>query len=164
MTKLTQLVLIAVFGISMCFAQLNRGTLTGAVTDPSGAVVPGVKLTATHVETGTSSTTVTSESGSYTIPALQIGLYRIEFVAPSFKKGIVNQVELAAGATLRQDMVLQIGAVGESVQVNAQASPLETETTRQATTIRPVAASLRPVQFRNWTAPLFGLTLGHQRQ
>ncbi|MEO8369608.1 MAG: TonB-dependent receptor [Candidatus Solibacter sp.] len=136
MTKLTQLVLIAVLGISFCFAQANRGTLTGAITDPSGAVIPGVKITATHVETGTSSTTLTSESGSYTIPALQIGQYRIEFVASSFKKGIVNQVELAAGATLRQDMVLQIGSVGESVQVTAQASPLETETTRQATTIQ----------------------------
>ena len=110
--------------------------MTGVITDPSGAVVPGVKITATHVETGTSSTTVASESGSYTIPALQIGLYRIDFVAPSFKKGVVNQVELAAGATLRQDIVLQIGSVGESVQVTAQASPLETETTRQATTIQ----------------------------
>jgi hypothetical protein len=117
MTKLTQLVLIAAFGTSYCFAQVNRGTLTGDVTDPSGAVVPGVKITATHVETGTSSVVVTSESGSYTIPALPIGLYRIEFVASSFKKGILNQVELAAGATLRQDIILQIGLVGESVQV-----------------------------------------------
>ena len=54
MAKLTQLVLIAVLGISFCFAQVNRGTLTGVITDPSGAVVPGVKITATHVETGTS--------------------------------------------------------------------------------------------------------------
>jgi hypothetical protein len=123
MAKLTQLVLIAVLGISFCFAQVNRSTLTGVVTDPSGAVVPGVKITATHVETGTSSTTLASESGSYTIPALQIGLYRIEFESPSFKKGILNQVELAAGATLRQDMILEIGSVGESVQVSAQASP-----------------------------------------
>ena len=136
MAKLTQLVLIAVLGISFCFAQVNRGTLTGVITDPSGAVVPGVKITATHVETGTSSTTVASESGSYTIPALPIGLYRIEFEAPGFKKAIRNRVELAAGATLRQDMVLEIGSVGESVQVTAQASPLETETTRQATTIQ----------------------------
>ena len=86
MTKLTQLVLIAVLGISFCFAQINRGTLTGVITDPSGAVVPGVKITATHVETGTVSNTVASEGGSYTIPALPIGLYRIEFEATSFKK------------------------------------------------------------------------------
>ena len=123
MTKLTQLVLIAVLGISFCFAQINRGTLTGVITDPSGAVVPGVKITATHVETGTSSTTIASESGSYTIPALPIGLYRIEFEANGFKKSIRNQVELAAGATLRQDMILEIGSVGESVQVYSSASP-----------------------------------------
>src|SRR4030095_1526276 len=47
-----------------------------------------------------------------------------------------SQGDCAAGATLRQDMMLEIGAVGESVQVQAQASPLETETTRQATTIQ----------------------------
>ena len=136
MSKLTQLVLIAVLGISSCFAQTNRGTLTGVITDPSGAVVPGVKIVATHVETGTVSNTVASEGGSYTIPALPIGLYRIEFEANGFKKAIRNQVELASGATLRQDIALEIGSVGESVQVSAQSSPLETETTRQASTIQ----------------------------
>ncbi|MEO8594326.1 MAG: TonB-dependent receptor [Candidatus Solibacter sp.] len=136
MAKLTQLVLLAVLGISLSFAQVNRGTLTGVITDPSGAVVPGVKVTATHVETGTSSQTTSSEGGSYTIPALQIGIYRLEFEAASFKKVIRNGVELAAGATLRQDVSLDIGSVGESVQVTAQASPLETETTRVATTIQ----------------------------
>ena len=63
------------------------------------------------------------------ILAPQIGLYRIEFEAPGFKKAIRNRVELAAGAMLREDMVLEIGSVGESVQVSAQVSPLETETT-----------------------------------
>src|SRR4051794_19354274 len=136
MTKLLHFVLLAVLGISLSFAQLNRGTLTGIIADPSGAVVPGVKVTAIHVETGTSSNAVASEGGSYTIPALQIGVYRMEFEAAGFKKIIRNQVELAAGATLRQDVTLEIGSVGESVQVSAQASPLETETTRQATTIQ----------------------------
>jgi len=119
MAKLTQLVLIAFLGITYGFAQVNRGTLTGVITDPSGAVIPGVKVTAIHVETGTSSTTLSSEGGSYTMPALQIGVYRLEFVAPSFKRGIRNQVDLAAGATLRQDMTLEIGSVGESVSVTA---------------------------------------------
>ena len=50
MAKFTQFVLIAVLGTSLCFAQTNRGTLTGVITDPSGAVVPGAKVTATHVE------------------------------------------------------------------------------------------------------------------
>ena len=97
MTKLPQFVLIVGLGISFCFAQTNRGTLTGVITDPSGAVVPGVKITATHLETGVVSNTVASEGGNYTIPALPIGLYRIEFEANSFKKAIRNQVELASG-------------------------------------------------------------------
>jgi hypothetical protein len=76
-----------------------------------------------------------SESGSYTIPALQTGAYRLEFEAPGFKKGVRTQVELAAGATLRQDIVLELGSVAESVMVEAKASPVESETTRVATTI-----------------------------
>src|SRR5262245_61940864 len=135
MTRLTRLLSIAVLGITLCSAQVNRGTLTGLINDQSGAVVPGVKVTAIHVETGTSTSTVASESGSYTMPALQTGLYRLEFEAPSFKKGVRTQVELAAGATLRQDMTLEIGSVAESVSVEAKASPVESETTRQATTI-----------------------------
>ncbi|MEO8594325.1 MAG: TonB-dependent receptor [Candidatus Solibacter sp.] len=133
---LVRLVLLAALCLPLAFAQLNRGTLTGIVTDPSGAVVPAVKVTAIHVETGTSTSAVSSETGSYTIPALQIGTYRLEFESASFKRGIRNGVELAAGSTLRQDVTLEIGSVGESVQVTAQASPLETETTRQATTIQ----------------------------
>jgi hypothetical protein len=135
MRKLSQAALIAALGISFCLAQVNRGTLTGIITDPSGSVVPGVKITATHVDTGTTSSTLASESGSYTMPALQTGAYRIEFEAIGFKKGVRTQIELAAGSTLRQDMILEIGSVAESVLVEARATPLESETTRLATTI-----------------------------
>src|SRR5688572_15470847 len=135
MSKLTKLAICAVAGSLACWAQVNRGTLTGVVSDPSGAVVPGVKITATHVETGTSASAVATETGNYTLPALQIGAYRVEFESQGFKKTIRDQVALTAGATLRVDVILELGSVGESVSVQAQASPLETETTRMATTI-----------------------------
>ena len=172
MPKSMQLVLIAVLGVFLGFAQVNRGTLTGVITDPTGAVVPGVKVTATHVETGTSSVAMASESGSYTIPALQIGVYRIEFEASGFKKAIRNQVQLDAGATLRQDLTLELGSVGESVSVSAEASPLETETTRQATTIQEklvqdmplfVNGSIRSVVSLALIAPETKLTGGNLR-
>lgn len=135
MSKLIRLIALAALAATCCLAQVNRATLTGFISDPSGAAVPSVKVTAIHVETGNSITTLASESGSYTIPALQTGAYRLEFEAPGFKKGVRTQVELAAGATLRQDIVLELGSVAESVMVEAKASPVESETTRVATTI-----------------------------
>jgi hypothetical protein len=105
------------------------------ISDPSGAVVPTVKVTATHVETGTSVATVTTETGNYTLPALTIGVYRVGYEAAGFKRSVREQVVITAGATVRLDVPLELGSVGESVQVEAQASPIETETTRAATNI-----------------------------
>ena len=116
-------------------AQVNRATITGIVSDPSGAVAVGVKVTATHVETGTKSSTDTTGAGAFTLPALQIGNYRIEFEAAGFKKAVRDQVTLAAGSTARLDIALELGSVGESVTVTAAASPIETESTRVATNI-----------------------------
>src|SRR5215203_1630476 len=94
----------AVFFLSvtiLCVAQVNRATVTGIVTDPAGALAPAVKVTAVHVETGTSLSTVTTDAGVYTLPALQIGAYRVEYEAPGFRKSVRDNVVLTAGSTAR---------------------------------------------------------------
>src|SRR4029078_10731125 len=58
-------------------AQLAQGELRGVVTDESSAVMPGVTVTATHLETGTTRTTVTAENGSYFMPAMPLGTYKV---------------------------------------------------------------------------------------
>src|SRR5205814_794949 len=108
-----------------CWSQLDRGTLTGLVTDPSGAIAPAVKITATHVETGVSTITVVNETGNYTLVALPIGTYRVEFETAGFKRSVRSGVTLTSGATVRLDVVLELGSVGESVQVSAQSAPIE---------------------------------------
>ncbi len=120
---------------ALCVAQVNRATLTGIVTDPSGAVVPSVKVVAIHVDTGTSVSTVTTSAGVYTLPALQIGNYKVEYEAAGFKRSLQSQVTLTAGATVRQDIKLEMGSVVDSVVVSAQASPIETESSRVATNV-----------------------------
>ena len=65
MAKSAQLIALVALAVAGSSAQVNRDTLTGYIIDPSGAVVPGVKATAVHVETGSSVTTLASESGSY---------------------------------------------------------------------------------------------------
>src|SRR5262245_39742757 len=144
MTK--RLLWTLLFPAVVCWAQLDRGTLTGLVTDPSSAVIPAVKITAIHVETGVSNATLVNETGNYTLVSLPIGTYRVEFETPGFKKSVRNGVTLTSGATVRLDVTLEIGSVGESVQVSARSTPIETESTRVATSINTKLVQDLPLQ------------------
>jgi hypothetical protein len=116
-------------------AQLNRATLTGLVTDPSGAAVVNAKITAVARETNMTFATSTTDTGNYTLPALDIGTYRISAEAPGFKRAVRDSVQVTSGATVRLDLTMELGQVSESIEVSAQASALETETTRVATNL-----------------------------
>jgi hypothetical protein len=131
------LALITAVG-GLCFqaeAQLDRASLTGTVKDPSGAAVAGAVITAIHIETNANFSTRTSDSGDYTLPALQIGRYNVAVEAAGFKRASNNRVQLTSGSTLRFDVTMEIGALTESVQITAHASALETESTRVATNL-----------------------------
>ena len=123
-----RLLTLGLSAAALSTAQVNRATLTGIVTDPSGAVVPSAKIVAVHVETRTSSSTTTTSAGTYTLPALQIGTYRVEYESAGFKKSVKDGVVLTAGSTMRLDVALTLGSAAESVVVSAQAAPIETET------------------------------------
>ncbi|MCC6862315.1 MAG: TonB-dependent receptor, partial [Bryobacterales bacterium] len=125
-------VLLASFAATLG-AQLNRATLTGIITDPSGAAVANAKIVAVARDTNTTYNTLTTDTGNYTLPALDIGIYRIEVEAPGFKKSVRDGVQVTSGATVRLDLALEVGQVTESIEVSAQASALETDTTRVAT-------------------------------
>src|ERR1044071_5294454 len=113
-------------------AQLNRSTLTGVVSDSSGAAVVNAKVKAVHTATNVAFSTTTTETGNFTLPALEIGEYRVEVEAPGFKRAVRQSVVLESGASVRVDFRLDVGEVTESVQVSAAASALETESTRIA--------------------------------
>ena len=116
-------------------AQINRGTIKGTVTDPSGAVVGGASLTATNVATEVNSAATTEGNGSYTIPFLPPGIYRLTVEQPGFKKVVLERIEVPVGETVRRDVILQIGEVSETVQVSAEAPMLKPETSELGTTI-----------------------------
>lgn len=63
---------------AMAWAQTDRGTIRGTVTDPSGAAIPGAQVSATNTETNVTSRTVATEAGVYSITALPVGTYRVE--------------------------------------------------------------------------------------
>src|ERR1700680_3882481 len=82
------------------FAQtMGTGTITGTVTDATGAVAPDVKITATNLGTGIARTAVTNSTGSYVIPALQIGTYEVKATPPGFKTYLQKDVRLDTDST-----------------------------------------------------------------
>jgi hypothetical protein len=107
-------------------AQDFRATLTGQVTDPTGAVIPKAKVTATNKETGSTYSDVTTNAGVYYIPYVVPGNYRIKVEAPGFKVTYEENVLLLASKYTGRNFTLKVGAAAEEVQVTAAAPLLET--------------------------------------
>lgn len=126
-------------------AQIDRGTLTGRVTDPSGAVVPGVEVTATQVDTRVMNHSVTNDIGLYSIPNLPIGTYTVEFKASGFKAFVQEHVTISIGQVVKLDATLSVGAANESVVVVADASPLRTETSDVGTNMKGNDLTILPL-------------------
>jgi hypothetical protein len=108
---------------SPCLHAQAVGAITGVVTDPSGAVIPGAKVTATRVETGVSQFTVTSGAGTYTIPSLVVGTYNVVAEAQGFKSGTATGITLDVAQQRAVDFKLVLAGVTAKVEVNA-APPL----------------------------------------
>src|SRR5437899_10647672 len=106
-------------------AQVINATLSGTVTDATGALIPGVEITATETETGVVSTGVTNEAGTYQFPSLQPGPYRVGASLASFQTQIF-QVTLGTSQQIRQNFSLQVGAVSQALEVSVAADQLLT--------------------------------------
>src|SRR2546428_8778047 len=99
------------------FAQVINATLSGTVTDATGALIPGVEITATQTETGVVSRALTNESGTYQFPSLQPGPYRVTASLAGFQSQIF-QISLGTSQQIRQNFTLQVGAVAQAVEVS----------------------------------------------
>src|SRR5437773_7817653 len=133
--------------------------LTGRVTDPTGAVLPGVSVTATAAATNQARTTITAEDGVYRIPLLDPGSYRVKFSLPGFKTSEVTDVTLAVTETAVLNRTLEVGAASESVTVETTAEVLQTATSTLGTTVTGTVISDMPLVSRNFTAVL-GMSAG----
>ena len=98
---------------------VTTGSINGTVKDPQGALIPGVTITATNAGTGVITTTVTNESGAYTFPSLQPGVYRLSAELPGFQTSRVNNLELGPIA-VRQNFQLNVSTAQQSVEVTAE--------------------------------------------
>src|SRR5215471_4390255 len=110
------------------FSQTANGTITGTVTDASGAVIPGVTLEVKNTDTGVVFQTISTETGTYFAPNLPVGPYSITASLSGFKTLNRTGLTLSAAQTLRVDLPLEVGTAGDNITISAEATLLKTET------------------------------------
>src|ERR1022692_1923893 len=135
MLSRSSLLLLPLFWVAAASAQLNTGTITGTVTDPSGALVPDVKVTVRNTATNLARDTATSSAGVYTASDLIVGPYEVTFEAPAFKKLVRTGITLDVTQVVRVDAKMEVGSVTESVQVTGQLPYINTDTPEVGTNL-----------------------------
>ena len=131
-------------------SQVQNASLTGSVTDPSGAVVPNARVTAIQTSTNLAQKNTTDSAGYYLFPALLVGTYTVTVEATGFKKGIHDNIVLGVGQRARSDFTLEVGLVTEQVEVKEAPIALQTEDGSPGTVIKNVMVLDLPTGRRNW--------------
>ena len=98
-------------------AQVITGSITGTVSDETGAVLPGVEITVQNQETGISRTVISNDEGSYRAPSLTVGPYEVRGELAGFQTTVRSGISLTVGRIAVVDITLQIGAITEQVFV-----------------------------------------------
>jgi hypothetical protein len=130
-------------------AQSITGSVTGVVTDTSGAVIAGAEVNVLNQGTNIKSVARTDSSGNYAVPLLPRGDYRIEVSAPGFKRFVREGIVLQVQQTARVDVQMTVGEVAESVVVTADAGRLETENATLSKVVDNRAIVNLPLNTRN---------------
>src|SRR5205807_411904 len=123
----------AVFLASL-HAQSTLGTITGLVTDSSGAVIANAVVVATNTATGAKAQTISSSTGNYVVPNLQVGPYAVTVSITGFRAWERSGINVKGSENVRIDVALEIGQTSERVVVSAEAPPLKTESTDVSST------------------------------
>src|SRR5262245_43051707 len=127
------------------------GTLSGTVTDPTGAVIPGASVTVTHIATNVDRTTKTDSEGHWKIPVLPVGIYKIVVEAAAFKKGNVSGIEVEASVPRNVDISLEAGAIGESVDIVVATDVVQRETAATFRQLNAEELTKVPTSTRSFT-------------
>lgn len=141
--------LLAAASVSM--AQTATGLITGVVTDPSGAVVPQVKVTIKNQGTGMIWSATTSSAGKYTVTALPVGVYTVTASKQGFSSAERADISLSVGETARADFKLAVGSVSQTVTVRANTVSVNTVTASQTQLVDNHQIANLPLNGRNFT-------------
>ena len=145
------ILLVFLFSLLTCTVLWGQSTaqVSGTVRDQSGAVLPGVQVTATQTATGLTRTVVTDEVGFYVLPELPVGPYKLEASLPGFRTFEQTGIVLQVGSNPVINVALQVGQVAETVEVQADAALVETRSTGVGQVIDNVRVLELPLNARN---------------
>jgi hypothetical protein len=150
---------ITLFLVSVLFltsalvsGQTITGSITGTVTDPTGAVVTNAQVTATNTATGVASTTTSNDAGVYRILFLPAGSYNVSVEGPGFKKSTLGPFPIEVNQIARVDVKLELGDTTQVVEVTGVAPILQTESTATGDTITSNKLSSLPLNGRNFAS------------
>ena len=134
----SQLVVLLCLVLSTnAFAQTSNATLGGSVSDSTGALIPGVTVTATNTGTGIVNTSISNEAGAYQFPSLQTGTYKVTAELPGFQTQAYNDVTLGISQQVRLNFTMQVGGVAQSVEVTIAADTLIATSSSSVGTVLP---------------------------
>jgi hypothetical protein len=134
---------------SLALAQAGRGTVSGLVTDPAGAVVPGAKVVLLNQATGVSQHTVTSSAGLYTFISLNPGVYQVTASQKGFKNVAQDKVTVTVDQVTQVNIALQIGAISETVEVTQGVELVEPSNSTVGQLIEAPTIDRVPLLYRN---------------
>src|SRR5437016_2207015 len=119
------------------FGQTSNATVGGTVSDSTGALIPGVTITATNTATGIVNTVISNEAGAYQFASLQTGTYKVSAELPGFRTQSYNDVTLGISQQVRLNFTLQVGSVAQAVEVTATADTLIATTSSSIGNVLP---------------------------
>ncbi|MBA3243306.1 MAG: TonB-dependent receptor, partial [Acidobacteria bacterium] len=129
----------------------STGALSGVVTDPTGAIVSGVAITAANASTGEQRTVSSQDNGAYVIPQLPPGIYQIEATKSGFKRATSSSIRINVAETTTLDLSLDIGEVSETVTITSEPAVTQTESSALGRVIDDRVVSNLPLVTRNYT-------------
>jgi Carboxypeptidase regulatory-like domain len=148
--SITTAMLVTVLSCASLWAQATA-QISGTVKDQTGAVLPGVEVKATQTDTGIDRTTITNETGSYVLPNLVTGPYKLEASLPGFRSFVQTGIVLQVNASPVINPVLEVAQVSEQVEVQANAAQAETRSAGVSTVIENQRVLDLPMNGRNVT-------------
>lgn len=140
--KTLRMAFLVIALITVAYAQGITGTITGLVSDPSGARVVGANVTALNVDTGIRYSTASNDTGAYVLPLIPVGRYELTIENSGFKKLTRSDLQLGADQRLRVDAFLELGAVAEGVTISGEAPLVKTD-------VSSLGSSFVPSQLEN---------------
>lgn len=150
--RVLSLCLLLTFSVvpAIAHAQFDAATMLGRITDQSGASVPGATVTLTNLSTQIQMTAVTDVAGAYQFLNVRVGTYRVEAELSGFSIAVAPEVNVTVNARQRVDLALQVGTVGEKVEVTAGIQRLETDSSDRGQVIAREQIVNLPLNGRNY--------------